>query len=83
MITIKYILLVMTIISFFYGLLVMLPEKIALLKKYGFDKTNQDLINMAKEGNEEMAKYYRKTKIYALIFMLSATSLVFIHQLTK
>jgi hypothetical protein len=83
MTTIKHILLAITILCFFYGLLVMLPEKFALLKKYGFDKANQDLIKMAKEGNEEVAKYYRKSKIYALIFIASGTLLVIIHQLTK
>lgn len=83
MIIIKVILLMVIIGLFIYGLTVMLPMKISLAKKYGLDKNNQDLINIAKSGNEELMRFYKKSKLFLLFSVISGVALVIIHQITR
>jgi len=79
----KLCLLAIVLILLIYGFAVLFREKLAILKKYGVEKTNQDLINLAKSGNKEIEKFHRKSKIYVLLLCSIGGVLVVIHQLTK
>jgi hypothetical protein len=80
---IKLLLLILLISLFVYGLAVLLPKKLALVKKYGADKSNQDLIALAKQGNEDLAQFYKQSKIYLLLLLSCSGVLSVLHQLTK
>lgn len=75
----KFALLILVILMFLWGIFMMLPEKIRILRKYGPHKTNGDLIKMAAEGNEELRRFYKKSKIYLVLFLFAAVSLTFIN----
>jgi hypothetical protein len=79
----KLSLLVFIFFLLIYGFAVLFQEKLALIKKYGTEKTNQDLINLANLGNKEIKKFHQKSKIYILLLCSSGGLLVVLHQLTK
>ena len=79
----NYSLLGLAVASFLYGLVVMLPEKIKLARKYGPNTTNVDLIQLAKQGNADVTAYYRKSKIFGIVFGGSVMCLVLINQFVK
>lgn len=83
MIILKHAMLTISVVCFFYGLFVMLPTKIRLGHKHGFDKTNDDFIRLAKQGEPEVAAFYKKSKIYGLVFVISAMLTVLLNHLTK
>ncbi len=83
MIILKYTMLAIAISCFFYGLFVMLPTKIKLAQKHGFDKTNVDFIRLAKQGDPEVAAFYKKSKIFGFVFAGSAMLTVLLNHLMK
>jgi hypothetical protein len=55
----------------------LLPQKTRLLRKHGYDKTNRDLIALAKAGDPEAAKLLRDTRICIALGIIGAFIMVF------
>ena len=83
MIFLKYLLLAISICSFVYGIAIMFPAKMKLAKKYGFDKTNADLIELAKRGNQDLIEFYRRSKIFLIVFVGSGALFALLHNLIR
>jgi hypothetical protein len=79
----KYAMLTIAVGCFFYGLFVMLPTKMKLGRKHGLHMTNADFIRLANEGDAEIAAFYKKSKIFGLVFAGSAMLTVLLNHLTK
>jgi len=59
---VKLFLLFVVVCALLYGGLVLFPQKLKLLRKVEMEKTNDDLIELAKSGDAEAADLFRKSR---------------------
>lgn len=59
-----------------YGVLFIFPRKRKLLKRLGLDKTNDDLIRAAAQGDAEAAKLHRDSVVYVAVGVAIGLALV-------
>lgn len=79
MITIKSVLSIFVVLLLLYGVIVLFPKKLSLLRRYGLDKTNGELIDLAKSGKEDLQKFARISKIYITLLLIAVVSLSIIN----
>ena len=71
----KKILVALLFIEIALAAIDLLPRKISLLRKYGSNKTNDELIPIARSGDAAAAKLYKRTRIW-LGVMISTGALI-------
>jgi hypothetical protein len=78
-----YALLAALIGSIAFAALRLFPEKLKLLQKYGMNNTNDDLIELAKQGNNDVQKLLRKSRITLSVALVSGILLVLINHFSR
>lgn len=79
MTTIKNILSIFIVLLLLYGAIVLFPRKISLLRKYGPNKTNGELTDLARSGKEDLQKFANTSKIYVTLLLIAVVSLSIIN----
>ena len=80
---VKLLLLLVLVCSLLYGGLVLFPQKLRLLRRVGMEKTNDDLIKLAKSGDVEAAELFRKSRRFLWIALPAGVALSLLQGLTK
>lgn len=80
---VKLALLIVVVCALLYGGLVLFPQKLKLLRKVGMEKTNDDLIKLAKSGDAEAAELLRKSRRLLWIALPAGVALSLLQGLTK
>lgn len=77
------ILLTLLIGSILYAAIWLFPQKIKLIHKYGKDKTNDDLIALAKNGNSDVQKLLKKSRVTLGVAITSGVLLTLINHFIR
>ncbi len=80
---VKLTLLAVLIAAFAYAVLNVFPSKLRLLKRVGMNKTNTDLIALAKSGDPEAATLLRKSRRLMWVAIPAAVTLSVLQSLSK
>ena len=59
------------------------PRKIKLLRKHGMNKTNADLIQLAKDGDAEIKKLLNHSRVVLAIALISSVTLVVLRHFSR
>ena len=82
-VTIKLLLALVLVAAFAIAAFVLFPRKLRLLKRVGQDKSNADLIVLAKSGDQEALALFKQSRRLLWVAIPCAMLLAGLHGLTR
>lgn len=83
LLVLKYLMLAVVIGSMVYAVTFIFPRKLRLFRRIGLDKTNSDVLELAKSGDEEALALVRDSKRLLWVLLPTSVLLSVVHSLSR